>query len=415
MWQTFWLLNGLLWWPSTPLHATELMPEFYRVATFNASLTRDHAGKMVTELADPQHPQIRNVAEIIQRVRPDLLVLQEFDYEPDSPAADLFRTNFLQIPQNGAAAIDYPYAVMIPSNTGIPSGLDLDRDGRTNGPADALGFGFFPGQFAFAVFSRWPLKGDDLRSFQHFLWRDLPDARLPVHEDGSPYYDDAILEILPLSSKNHIDLPVLLPNGKTLHLLVSHPTPPVFDGPEDRNGRRNYDEIRFFAEYLSPESHDYFVDDQGRRGGFYGEHFVILGDMNADPFDGDSTDRAIWQLIDHARIHRDVALGPLTPSSAGGTQYSEWVSLKNDTHLGDPAHDTAAFSSFRNGPGALRVDYVLPDAQLTVVGSGVFWPQKDDPLNRLVVEQRVDADGNPIYNHTAASSDHRLVWVDLAF
>ena len=31
-------------------------------------------------------------------------------------------------------------------------------------------------------------------------------------------------------------------DGKTVHFLTSHPTPPVFDGPEDRNGTRNGDE-----------------------------------------------------------------------------------------------------------------------------------------------------------------------------
>ena len=29
------------------------------------------------------NPQIRNIAEIIQRVRPDIVLLNEFDYHPD--------------------------------------------------------------------------------------------------------------------------------------------------------------------------------------------------------------------------------------------------------------------------------------------------------------------------------------------
>ena len=53
----------------------------------------------------------------------------------------------------------------------------------------------------------------------------------------------------------------------TLHVLASHPTPPTFDGPEDRNGRRNHDEIRFWADYISPGQSGYIVDDEGRSGG----------------------------------------------------------------------------------------------------------------------------------------------------
>ena len=40
--------------------------------------------------------------------------------------------------------------------------------------------------------------------------------------------------------------------AQTVHVLASHPTPPTFDGAEDRNGRRNHDEIRFWADYVSP-------------------------------------------------------------------------------------------------------------------------------------------------------------------
>ena len=52
--------------------------------------------------------------------------------------------------------------------------------------------------------------------------------------------------------------------GKTVHFLVSHPTPPVFDGPEDRNGTRNFDEIRFWADYVIPSRSGYIYDDNGQ-------------------------------------------------------------------------------------------------------------------------------------------------------
>ena len=64
-----------------------------------------------------------------------------------------------------------------------------------------------------------------------------------------------------------------------VHVLAAHPTPPVFDGDEDRNGRRNFDEIRFSADYVTPNTGDYIYDDAGGTGGLKpGSRFVIMGD-----------------------------------------------------------------------------------------------------------------------------------------
>jgi hypothetical protein len=86
-----------------------------------------------------------------------------------------------------------------------------------------------------------------------------------------------------LSSKSHWDVPVTV-GRKTVHLLASHPTPPVFDGREDRNGKRNNDEIRLWADYIEGgKSAAYLYDDQAGVGGLdRGERFVILGDQNSD-------------------------------------------------------------------------------------------------------------------------------------
>ena len=109
---------------------------------------------------------------------------------------------------------------------------------------------------------------DKARTFQNLLWSAMPGARIPVDPERSNglWYSDEALAVQRLSSKTHIDLPVRLAN-QDVHLLVAHPTPPVFDGPEDRNGRRNHDEIRLFADYVSTESAEYLVDDNGGAGG----------------------------------------------------------------------------------------------------------------------------------------------------
>ncbi|MGB9359881.1 MAG: endonuclease/exonuclease/phosphatase family protein, partial [Acidimicrobiia bacterium] len=198
-----------------------------------------------------------------------------------------------------------------------------------------------------------------------------------------------------LSSKNHVDVPIEV-DGKTVHFLVSHPTPPVFDGDEDRNGRRNFDEIRFWADYVSGgKTARYIYDDAGTKGGLNGNaRFVIAGDLNSDPFDGDSYPGAAQLLLDHPKVNATT-----TPSSLGGPQQAGLQGGINDDHLGDPAFDTADFSD--SSPGNLRADYVLPRSTMTIVRSGVFWPLEADPLFPLV----------GVYPFP--SSDHRLVWIDV--
>ena len=277
-----------------------------RVATFNASLNRTAAGALVSDLSTPDNAQARAVAEVIQRADPDLLLINEFDYVEGGVAAELFRDNYLERPQNGADPVDYPYYFVAPVNTGVPSGLDLDNNGAVGGPNDAFGFGFYPGQYGMAVYSKHPIDTEAVRTFQHLLWKDMPGALLP-DDPGTPqpadWYSPAELEQVRLSSKSHWDVPVQV-GARTVHFLVSHPTPPVFDGPEDRNGTRNHDEIRLWADYVSsPRTSSWITDDAGTAGGLRpGSSFVIAGDQNSDPLDGDSIPGSIQQLLELPRV-----------------------------------------------------------------------------------------------------------------
>ncbi len=363
-----------------------------RFATFNASLNRAAAGQLVSDLSSPGNTQAAQIAETIQRQRPDVLLINEFDYAPE--AVDLFRDNYLAVSHHGSTPIDYPYAYIAPSNTGVPSGFDLNNNGTVGGGDDALGFGLFEGQYGMVVLSRYPILTEQVRTFQHFLWKDMPGAMLP-DDPATPapadWYSAEELAVLPLSSKSHWDVPISV-GGRTVHFLTSHPTPPTFDGAEDRNGTRNHDEIRFWADYISDA--DYMYDDAGVAGGLTpGARFVIAGDQNADPLDGDSVDAAVLQLLDH-----DLVRDPL-PTSAGGPEAAALQGQANLSHVGDPAYDTADFADA--APGNLRADYVLPSLGLPIRDAGVFWPVRADPLFRLTGE------------YPSMPTDHRMVWVDV--
>ncbi|HEX9618320.1 MAG TPA: endonuclease/exonuclease/phosphatase family protein [Anaerolineales bacterium] len=376
---------------------TQGAPQPVRFATFNASLNRNNAGQLITDLSTPGNAQAATVAEIIQRTQPEVLLINEFDFDEDWEAARLFQENYLSISHNGTDPIEYPYRFVAPSNTGIPSGFDLNNNGVVAGPDDAFGFGFFPGQFGMAVYSMHPIDYENVRTFQFFLWKDMPGALLPDDPntpEPADWYSPEELEVFRLSSKSHWDVPILV-GGKTVHFLVSHPTPPVFDGPEDRNGRRNFDEIRFWADYIIPSRSGYIYDDDGVQGGLEsGALFVIAGDQNSDPLDGDSIPGSAQLLLDHPLVNTKV-----TPSSEGAVEQATLQGGANTTHLGDPAFDTADFAD--TAPGNLRADYVLPRKNLRIVDAGVFWPLSTDPLFSLVGL------------FPFPSSDHRLVWVDV--
>ncbi len=383
-----------------PTYAQEAKPEgAIRVATFNASLNRRDAGALIADLGTPGSAQARAVAEIIQRVNPDIILINEFDFDADEKAADLFIENYLMVAQNGADAWEPAAIFTAPVNTGVPTGIDFNRDGNPAGPDDAYGFGFFPGQYGMLVLSKLPIVEGEARTFQNFLWTDMPGARLP-DDPATPapadYYGADALAVFRLSSKSHWDIPVEV-DGAILHVLVSHPTPPVFDGPEDRNGTRNADEVRLWNDYITPGAGDYLVDDSGVAGGLAAEaSFVILGDQNLDPNDGDGIRAMGAALLANPRLQDP------HPTSLGAPEDAIADGGKNTTHTGDPALDTADFGDTNPwDPGNMRADYVLPSSDLEVVGAGVFWPTAADPLARLLGP----AD--------AMTSDHHLVWVDI--
>jgi hypothetical protein len=376
-----------------------------RFATFNASLNRSAAGQLISDLSATTNVQARNAAETIQRVRPDVLLINEFDYDDAGTALRLFQDNYLSVSQTGAAPIHYPHRFAAESNTGIPTGLDVDNSGGVGGPNDAYGFGFYPGQFGMAVYSKYPIATMGIRTFQKFLWKDMPGALLP---DNPPtpapadWYSPAVQNVFRLSSKSHWDLPIVI-GQKVVHFLTSHPTPPVFDDPPtypagvDFNGRRNFDEIRFWADYVTPAKSGYIYDDDDNRvptGGLApGSLFVIAGDQNSDPLDGDSIPGSIQQLLEHPLVNTK-----LTPSSPGAVQQNALQGGANLAHRSDPQFDTADFAD--TAPGNLRADYVLPRKSLQLVDAGVFWPLNTDPLFRLVG------------TFPFPTSDHRLVWID---
>ena len=318
-----------------------------RVASYNVGMQRKGPGLLLRDIRSGKDPAVMAAVQVIAGTAPDILALQRIDWDLRAEALTALADALSE------AGVDYPYRFTARPNSGMASGMDLDGDGRIGDPAEAQGFGYFTGQGGIAVLSRFPIQAGDVQDFSGLLWRDFPDALLPETLSGGPFPSAEALDVQRLSSTAHWIVPVTLPDGATLRLLTFHAGPPVFDGPEDRNGRRNHDEVLFWKALL----------DQ-RFGPFAPGRFVLAGGANLDPGKSDGRREAIRSLLADPRF-QDPLPGQVTV---------DWSKA-----------------------GRFRVDYVLPSSDWTVRDAGVYWPDAGFAAREIA----------------ETASRHRLVWVDL--
>ncbi|MEM7778546.1 MAG: endonuclease/exonuclease/phosphatase family protein [Pseudomonadota bacterium] len=325
----------------------------------NTELERNGPGLFLRDILRDE-ADIIAAAQLIARSQADVVVLQGLDWDHGQAALSAFRQSV-----NGLGGQFDTQFTLVP-NAGKPTSLDLDGDGYLRGAADAEGFGAFPGQGGMAVLSRWPVELE--HDFTDLVWSQMPDTAILANDPG--------FEERRLSSFGHWVLRVTPDDAKPFTVMAFHASPPVFDGPEDLNGRRNRDETLLWVHLLDGRLNAPPPKDR----------FAVAGVANADPFDGDARRDGIHALLRHKAIQdtrpRD-DIGRHLAVADGGV---------NTKHAGDPAMDTANWSD--DGPGNLRVDYVLPSADWRVAGSGILWAEPDE-------------DGIPALRHG-------LVWVDVA-
>lgn len=335
------------------LLASPASAETLRIATWNVALDRQGPGLLVKDLAEGE-AQVQAVVRVMVALQADVVLLTSIDYDRGGVALGLLAESL------AAQGLHYPYRFAFRPNSGMQTGFDIDENGRTGDARDAQGFGLYSGNGGMAVLSRLPIDERGARDFSDFLWRDLPGG---LSDDPSD-----LAAVQRLATTGFWDVPVKTASGP-LHLLAWHATPPVFDGPDDRNGRRNHDEAAFWRLFLEGA-----LPKQPA-----GAPFVVLGDGNLDPMDGDGQREGIRALLAHPMLQ--------DPAPRGQHGRAE------PDHTGDPALDTVIYDDL----GGLRLDYVLPSSDLTVVDAGVMWP----------------AAGDPLWPVLEAASHHFPVWVEI--
>ncbi|MEZ8695230.1 endonuclease/exonuclease/phosphatase family protein, partial [Vibrio splendidus] len=250
---------------------------------------------------------------------------------------------------------------------------------------------------------------------EHLQWKDMPTATMPTITNcndswnpipegmkcGDDWYTAEEWAEVRLSSKNHVDAPILIPQedgtSETIHLLMSHPTPPIFD--TGKNKVQNADEVNFWVDYI--EGQNYMYDDKGVTGGLSTDaKFVVMGDLNADPLKGDGDLTAINALMDHDKVNRLATFGPLAPASLGGPECLALGECKE-------ANWDTPYPGQVTSTSGLRLDHVVPSENLTISDSGVYWPATFEDGRLLMNDERVGSYGNG----KDVSSDHRMVWI----
>ncbi len=288
---------------------------------------------MLRDIRREDDPQVAAVVDQIVAADADVIALQGIDYDLENRALNALAEALK------AKGMGYSHTYTLPPNAGRKTDLDLDGDGKRGGPGDAQGYGRFYGQGSMALLSKYPFIANRAQDFTEMLWRDLPGATLPS-VDGSPFPSAAAHAAQRLFAHGAWVVPINHPKIGHVSIMTFHATPPVFDGPEDRNGLRNHDETMFWVHFLN-----------GRVAGVPNTPFILLADANIDPDRGEGVREGIAKLLSHPRLQ-----DPL------------------------PGKPTVSFSQ----TGPLRIDYVLPSVDWQIVTATVMPSDPDASRHSLV-------------------------------
>ncbi|SDK14283.1 Endonuclease/Exonuclease/phosphatase family protein [Ferrimonas sediminum] len=400
-----------------------------RFATYHADMEFSDYNQALSETGSGNEPRLQNVAEVIQRARPDVLLVTGFSgadglggEEYRKRALELFVSEYLNQAQDpDLDAVSYPYLYLANSNSGIPVLDDLNKDGSAPGtlPFDAKGYGHYAGEKSFALLSRYALDENNVRTYRQLEWKRVPTAdgqQKPQDGSGNDWFASETWNSLPLMDTNFVDIPMKLPDGRIVQLLATYLGEPAEVDASNRAYMRNRAQVEFVADYISQDYNSYIVndDDNSRRvtggydssrpfvlmGNFYNDHegAWALGADGAPSYRADSA--AMRTLVNSSTLHRFTGVNWEAPTSAAGVDYAQTTA------------STHSMPGIITGLNALRNDYIMLEQQLKFVDQGIVWAQLGDDGEALFY--RNNGQGQMV-NDPQASSSHRLVWMDVSF
>ena len=361
------------------------LPPKVRIAQFNLR-------EMSTaKLLDGADEQAGAAAEVIARFAPDIISINElqFDIEgipslgsPGAPSSTQPGTfdggagNAKRLADRVAAvnaAAAFPHTAITLGNSGFTwAGPTLGN------PSFVLrGWGDWPGRFNSAILTKFPIAYDKIRVINEFAWDALPGNSI---EKMKTAIGTGVPAGFPLFEKGIVVVPVEVAPGALLYMVMHHPVAPAF---EAINPYRHFDELQGLKLFLD-----------GKLPGVEplpaGAKFVLIGDLNADPEDGDSLDGGIEPILSHP------ALNVFFPSGAG----TKGKNGQYNTYLSGCGKDDGSTVDDPTTKFQMQLDYVLPSKTFGAAKVGeVFFPDFQ--------AQKAD------FQLACKASDHRLVYVDV--
>ena len=264
-----------------------------RVATFDVNLSAKQQGQLGADLAGGASTEAAQVAKAIQQADADVVLLTGID--ADEAAARSLNNQYLKHAQDGGRAVDYPYVYAGPTNKGTPSGADLDNDQVVGGPADAWGYGEFPGQGAMVLLSKHPIDAQHVQTVTKQRWSQMPGNTMP--QSG---LNGTIAEAMPVMESGLWDVPIKV-GGSTVRVIAVQ-TDQVRE-ELTHSAPRHSDQLRIVGDWLSAA--DYLQDDRGAAPGNH-QPYVVLGELGRNHGNNQAVDDMLENLgVAEQGIHDD--------------------------------------------------------------------------------------------------------------
>ena len=222
------------------IYPAPAVSETLRLASYTAALERNAPGLLYRDILYGKSSQIRAALRLIATIKPDVLALQRFDWDAELRAARAFQSALK------AQGWEMQNLLAPRPNTGVATGVDIDGNGQIGGPGDAQSYGIFAGQRGLLLLSRLPFDVQNSQDHSQVLWAEVPQTQSTDPPEIAKVQRLAYVAMLQTS---------ITWRQHPISLLTFHASPPVFDGPEDRNGRRNADEIAYAAALIDQLPH----------------------------------------------------------------------------------------------------------------------------------------------------------------
>jgi hypothetical protein len=243
----------------------------------------------IKELASPKltkkNEQLKYVQKILKNYNPDLLFINELQYDIPGAPNDDFTTDGENLAKlRDLIGFKHKYVSFYPANTGKNAKKNAEGEyyADPNSPgardlADQVNFGTIPHQYSSGLLTKFPIVQETVVT--NLKWKDFNrniDLTKFKGADGSELPKD-----MELFDKNFLDV-VLDIHGKKTHVIVLHTVPSYHFGNKfSPNYERNRDQLRFLEWYLTGKT-DIDIDLINIQP-ITGKSFIAAGDWNVDP------------------------------------------------------------------------------------------------------------------------------------